>query len=74
MDFESSTDRAVNIRDLGIPMGLVGSLVGMIQAVNSIVLESSGDRIYLSTAVMLLITLCGGAVSAVGYFFEGSGR
>ena len=74
LGFESSTDRAVMIRDLGIPIGLTFSLIGMIQRVNGILLENSGDAIYSSTAVMLLTTLYGGVVSAVGYFFAGSGR
>ena len=59
---------------LGIPIGLTCSLVGMIQQVNGILLENSGDGIYSSSAVMLLTTLYGGVVSAVGYFFAGSGR
>jgi len=74
LGFESSTDRVVMIRDLGIPIGLTCSLIGMIQRVNGILLENSGDAIYSSTAVMLLTTLYGGVVSAVGYFFAGSGR
>ena len=74
MGSESSTDRVVMIRDLGIPIGLTASLIGMIQQVNGIFLENSGDAIYSSTAVMLLTTLYGGVVSAVGYFFAGSGR
>jgi hypothetical protein len=74
LGFESSTDRVVMIRDLGIPIGLTCSLVGMIQQVNGILLENSGDGIYSSSAVMLLTTLYGGVVSAVGYFFAGSGR
>ena len=71
MSFESSTDRLVMIRDLGIPIGLGASLIGMIQGVNSTLLESSGDRIYSFTAVMLLTALYGGAVSAVGFFLRG---
>ncbi len=74
LGFESSTDRVVMIRDLGIPIGLTCSLIGMIQQVNRILLENSGDAIYSSTALMLLTTLYGGVVSAVGYFFAGSGR
>ncbi len=74
LGFESSTDRVVMIRDLGIPIGLAASLIGMIQGVQSFFLESSGDAIYSFTAVMLLTTLYGGVVSAVGYFFAGSGR
>ena len=62
------------IRDLGIPIGLTFSLIGMIQQVHGIFLENSGDAIYSSSAVMLLTTLYGGVVSAVGYFFAGSGR
>ena len=74
MGFESSTDRVVMIRDLGIPIGLTCSLIGMIQQVNRILLENSGDAIYSSTAVMLITTFYGGVISAVGYFFAGSGR
>ena len=74
LGFESNTDRVVMIRDLGIPIGLAASLIGMIQAVQRFFLESSGDAIYSFTAVMLLTTLYGGVVSAVGYFFAGSGR
>ena len=74
MGFESSTDRVVMIRDLGIPIGLTASLIGMIQQVNGFFLENSGGAIYASSAVMLLTTLYGGVVSAVGYFFAGSGR
>ena len=73
LGFESSTDRAVMIRDLGIPIGLAASLIGMIQGVNGVFLGSS-TPIYSFTAVMLLTTLYGGVVSAVGYFFAGSGR
>ena len=74
LGFESSTDRVVMIRDLGIPIGLTCSLIGMIQQVHGIFLENSGDAIYSYSAVMLLTTLYGGVVSAVGYFFAGSGR
>lgn len=74
LGFESSADRMVLTRDLGIPIGLGGSLIGMVQANNSIFLEGPGDRIYSLTAVMLLTALYGGALSAIGYFFAGSGR
>ena len=57
------------IRDLGIPLGLTGSLIGAIQAMNGILLNGSGEGVYSATAVMLLTTLYGGAASAVGYFF-----
>jgi len=73
MGFESSTDRVVMIRDLGIPIGLAASLIGMTQGVHGVFLGSS-TPIYSFTAVMLLTTLYGGAVSAVGYFLAGSGR
>lgn len=62
------------IRDLGIPLGLTGSLIGAIQAMNGILLNGSGEGVYSATAVMLLTTLYGGAASAVGYFFSGAGR
>ena len=65
LGFESSTDRVVMIRDLGIPMGLTFSLVGMIQQVNGFFLENSGDAIYASSAVMLLTTLYGALLANV---------
>ena len=65
LGFESSTDRVVMIRDLGIPIGLTCSLVGMIQQVNGILLENSGDGIYSSSAVMLLTVVYGYFIRAL---------
>jgi hypothetical protein len=73
LGFESGQHRAVLVRDLGVPIGLLGSLVGMIQAINETFVLDSADGIYRATAVMLLTTLYGGVASAVGYFFVGSG-
>lgn len=75
LGFESATHRAVLLRDLGIPIGVLGSLVGtqqMVQGINAGLLEADG--IYISTAVMFLTILYGGAISALGFFLSGSGR
>jgi hypothetical protein len=36
LGFESHRDRAFLMRDLGIPTGLIGSLIGMVQAITCI--------------------------------------
>jgi len=74
LGFGSGSRWAVLIRDLGVPIGLLGSLIGMIQAINGTLALGSGDGIYGATSVMLLTTLYGGVASAVGYFFAGSGH
>jgi hypothetical protein len=75
LGFESAADRAVLMRDMGIPIGVLASLVGTQQMVYSSdagLLEADG--IYISTAVMFLTMLYGGAFSALGFFLSGSGR
>ena len=69
LGFQEGAGRMILIRDLGIPLGLTGSLIGAIQAMNGILLNGSGEGVYSATAVMLLTTLYGGAASAVGFFF-----
>ena len=75
LGFESATDRAVLMRDLGIPAGLLGSLIGTQQMIYS---ASGGtlaaDWIYGWTGLLFLTTLYGGAFSALGFFLSGSGR
>ena len=53
------------IRDLGIPVGIVGSLIGMEQMIWHI---DDGDAIGGATGVMLITIFYGGMLSAVGYF------
>ena len=75
LGFESATDRAVLMRDLGLPTGLVGSLLGtqpMIAAASGGTLAA--DWIYGWTSILFLTTLYGGVVSALGFFLLGSGR
>ena len=75
LGFESATHRAVLMRDLGIPIGVLGSLVGtqqMFQGIDAGLLEADG--IYSKTAVMFLTILYGGVISALGFFLSGSGR
>ena len=75
LGFESATDRAVLMRDLGIPAGLVGSLLGTQSMINSAAGGMlAADGIYGWTALAFLTTLYGGAFSALGFFLSGSGR
>ena len=58
-------------RDLGIPVGIVGSLIGMTQmlAYASVISDSEhGDAIYPATGVMLTTIFYGGVLSAVAHF------
>ena len=75
LGFESAMDRAVLMRDLGIPIGLGWSLVGTQQLVYS---ASEGtlvaDDIYGWTGTAFLTLLYGGVFSALGFFLSGSGR
>ena len=52
-------------RDLSIPVGIVGSLIGMQQIIVSL---DDGDVVGPATAVMLITIFYGGILSAVGYF------
>jgi len=75
LGFESATDRAVLMRDLGIPMGLMGSLLGS-QAMIAAASEGTlvADWIYGWTGDAFLTPLYGGVFSALGFFLSGSGR
>ena len=73
LGFESAIDRAILMRDMGIPIGVLGSLIGTQQMVSNTDAGSAGI-IYLATAVMCLTILYGGAVSGLGFFLSGSGR
>ena len=73
LGFESAIDRVILMRDMGIPIGVLGSLVGTQQMVSNTDAGSAGN-IYLATAVMCLTILYGGAVSGLGFFLSGSGR
>ena len=75
LGFESAMDRAILMRDLGIPLGVLGSLVGTQQMVFGIDAGlKEADDIYINTAVMFTTILYGGAVSGLGFFLSGSGR
>ena len=75
LGFESATDRAVLMRDLGIPAGLMGSLIGTQNMINN---AAGGtlvaEGIYVATSIAFLTTLYGGVISALGFFLSGSGR
>ena len=75
LGYESAVDRAVLMRDVGIPVGLVGSLIGTHMMINS---ASGGtlfaEDIYVATGVAFLTTLYGGVFCALGFFLSGSGR
>ena len=51
-------------QDLGIPIGIIGSLIGM----QTIVGIDDGDVVGPATAVMLIVIFYGGILSAAGYF------
>ena len=75
LGFESAMDRAVLMRDVGIPAGLVGSLIGTHMMINS----ASGGTLFAGdiygwTSILFLTTLYGGIYSALGFFLSGSGR
>ena len=75
LGYESAIDRAILMRDMGIPIGVLGSLVGtqqMVFALDAGLREA--DWIYGATAVMFITILYGGAVSGLGFFLSGSGR
>lgn len=58
-------------RDLGIPVGIIGSLIGMAQmlAEASMISDSEqGYAIYPATGVMLTTIFYGGILSAVAHF------
>ena len=58
-------------RDLGIPVGIIGSLIGMTQmmAYASTISDSEhGDAIYPATGVMLITIFYGGILSALAHF------
>lgn len=75
LGYESAIDRANLMRDMGIPIGVLASLIGtqqMVFALDAGLREA--DWIYGATAVMFITILYGGAVSGLGFFLSGSGR
>ena len=75
LGLESAMDRAVLMRDLGIPAGLVGSVIGTQSMINSATGGTlAADWIYGWTSILFLTTLYGGVFSALGFFLSGSGR
>ena len=75
LGYESAIDRAILMRDMGIPVGVLGSLIGTQQMVFGVDAGlGEADDIYSNTAVMFLTILYGGAVSGLGFFLSGSGR
>lgn len=57
---------AVIARDMGIPVALIGCLVGSLaSALNT----TDPDQAYGATAYMLITALYGGLISVIGYFF-----
>jgi hypothetical protein len=75
LGYESAIDRAILMRDMGVPIGVLGSLIGAQQMIYGIDTALFGaDRIYLATGVMFLTMLYGGVFSALGFFLSGSGE
>ena len=65
LGFESVTDRAVLMRDFGIPAGLIGCVIGTQSMINN---AAGGtlvaEVIYVATSIAFLTTLYGGVISA----------
>jgi hypothetical protein len=57
---------AVIARDMGIPVALIGCLMG---SLSSALNATDPDQAYGATAVMLITAVYGGVLSAIGYFF-----
>ena len=75
LGFESAVDRAVLMRDMGIPIGVLCSLIGTHQLVFALDAGlKEADDIYSGTAVMFITILYGGLISGLGFFLSGSGR
>ena len=75
LGFESTIDRAVLMRDMGIPIGVLCSLIGTHQLVFALDAGlKEADDIYSGTAVMFITILYGGVVSGLGFFLSSSGR
>ena len=75
LGFESAIDRVILMRDMGIPIGVLGSLIGtqhMVFGIDAGAWEA--DHIYSGTAVMFTTMLYGGVISGLGFFLSGSGR
>ena len=75
LGFESAVDRAVLMRDMGIPIGVLCSLIGTHQLVFALDAGlKEADDIYSGTAVMFITILYGGLISGLGFFLSSSGR
>lgn len=57
---------AVIARDMGIPVALIGCLLG---SLSSALNTTDPDQAYSATALMLITAVYGGLISAIGYFF-----
>jgi len=57
---------AVIARDMGIPVSLIGCLMG---SLSSALNTTDPDQAYGATAIMLITAVYGGFISAIGYFF-----
>jgi hypothetical protein len=53
------------VQDLGIPIGVIGALIGMLQMITDV---DNVDVVLVATGVMLLTIFYGGILSAAGYF------
>lgn len=58
---------AALMRDMGIPVALVGCMLGTLSSALNI---TDADQVYPATSVMLIQIIYGGAVACIGYFFS----
>ena len=71
----SLRERCIVLRDLGVPIGLILSLIGMVTFVENIMTEAddvAAEVVYPVSAVMLTPVFYGGLISIIGYFISQS--
>lgn len=71
----SLRERCIVLRDLGVPIGLILSLIGMVTFVENIMTEVddvAAEVVYPVSAVMLTPVFYGGLISIIGYFISQS--
>ena len=69
----SLRERCIVLRDLGVPIGLILSLIGMVTFVENIMTEVddvAAEVVYPVSAVMLTPVFYGGLISIIGYFIS----
>ena len=69
----SPRERCIVLRDLGVPIGLILSLIGMVTFVENIMTEVddvAAEVVYPVSGLMLTPVFYGGLISIIGYFIS----